>query len=297
MSAQISSTAAAMCLGGFVVSVVGLVRLRTELAAGRGPDRILALSHVCFAVPLAVFGALHLFGPQFVSDVVPLFMPWRMFCVYFVGAALLAASLSIAARIEVGLSGFLFGVMMFLFVAMVHLPGAISHPENRIVRTIVFREMSFGGGGWILAGLAIAGRATSVAGLLVAVGRAFVTLAMTVFGIEHFLHPMVLPVVPLEKAMPIWVPAGMAVDYVTGAALLLAAGSVVLNRHARTALTGLAVWILTLVVVIYTPLLILALMEPAIGTQVEGVNYFADTLLFAGAVLALARATQPSTGR
>jgi hypothetical protein len=37
--------------------------------------------------------------------------------------------------------------------------------------------------------------------------------------------------------------------------------------------------------------MILALLDPGIGVQVEGINYFADTLLFAGCILAVARAS------
>lgn len=102
---------------------------------------------------VAVFGALHLFGPQFVRDLVPAYMPWRMFWVYGVGIALIAASLSIATRIGVRWSGLLFGIMMFLFVAMIHLPGALSE-HDRVLWVIVFRESSFGGAAWILAATA-----------------------------------------------------------------------------------------------------------------------------------------------
>jgi hypothetical protein len=42
------------------------------------------------------------------------------------------------------------------------------------------------------------------------------------------------------------------------------------------------------VVVIYGPVLIGALSDPSASVQVEGVNYFADTLLFGGAILSLA---------
>ena len=39
---------------------------------------------------------------------------------------------------------------------------------------------------------------------------------------------------------------------------------------------------------IYGPVLVGALADPSTGVQVEGVNYFADTLLFGGAILSLA---------
>jgi uncharacterized membrane protein len=288
---EISRTEVAMCVAGVALFVIGLLASKNEIAEARGLDKIVALSNLCFAIPLAVFGALHLFGPQFVKDIVPPYMPWRMFWVYSVGCALIAASLSIATRVGVRWSGLLFGIMMFLFVAMIHLPGALRHPHDRFIWTIVFREMSFGGAGWILAGNAIDGWRGQGKSTLITVGRIFVTMAVIMFGIEHFLHATGLPGVPLEKQMATWIPGRMLIDYVTGAALLVTGGSILLNRKTRTVSTCLGGWILLMVLVIYGPVLIVALSEPGVAVKVEGINYFADTLLFAGAILALAKAT------
>jgi hypothetical protein len=43
-----------------------------------------------------------------------------------------------------------------------------------------------------------------------------------------------------------------------------------------------------MVVAIYSPVLIGALENPKADVQSEGLNYFADTLLFGGAILSLA---------
>ena len=284
-----SSTAIAMCSAGAAILLIGAPAAKKEMAHARGLDRIVALGSLCFAIPLAVFGALHLSSPGFVLPIVPPFVPARMFWVYLVGGALIAAALSIATNIGVRWSGLLFGIMMFLFVAMIHLPGALSRPHDRIIRTIVFREMSFGGGGWILAGYAwdARGRGRKLA----AVGAVFVTLALIVFGVEHFLHATGLPGVPLAKEMPAWIPGRVLIDYVTGAALLFAGGCVLLNRKTRTVATSVGGWLLLLVLVLYGPLMIRALFDPGVGVQVEGINYFADTLLFAGVILALAKAS------
>jgi len=287
---EISRIEGAMCSAGIALFVTGVLAAKNEIAKARSLDKLLALSNLCFAIPLAVFGALHLFGPQFVMNIVPPYMPWRMFWVYSVGCALIAASLSIATRIGIRWSGLLFGIMMFLFVAMIHLPGALRRPHDRFIWTIVLREMSFGGTGWLLAGNAIDGWRGQGKSALISVGRVFVTLAVIVFGIMHFLHPTGLPGVPLQKQMPAWIPGRMLIDYVTGAALLVAGGSILLNRKARTAATCLGGWILLMVLVIYGPVLIVALSEPGSAVKVEGINYFADTLLFAGAILAFAKA-------
>src|SRR5215813_10451405 len=94
-----------MCFAGLVVFAVGAFSARREMADARGLERVVASAYVCYAIPLAVFGALHLFGPQFVAPLVPRYMPWRAFWVYFVGCALIAASLSIATKIAVRWSG------------------------------------------------------------------------------------------------------------------------------------------------------------------------------------------------
>jgi hypothetical protein len=44
-------------------------------------------------------------------------------------------------------------------------------------------------------------------------------------------------------------------------------------------------------VFVYGPILIGALADPNTGVKIEGINYFFDTLLFGGAILALASAT------
>jgi uncharacterized membrane protein len=291
---EVPGPVVAMCSAGIALFLIGALASRKEIAEARGLDKIVTLGNLCFAVPLAVFGALHLFGARFVTGLVPVYMPGRLFWVYAVGCALIAASLSIAAKIAVRWSGLLFGIMMFLFVAMIHLPGALRDPHDRVIRVIVFREMSFGGAGWILAGNAGDGWRGQAKSTLITVGRVFVTMAVIVFGIEHFLHATGLPGVPLKKEMPTWIPGRALIDYVTGAALLVTGGSILLARKTRTVATCLGGWILLMVLVIYGPVLVAALSEAGTAVKVEGINYFADTLLFAGVILALASATPRS---
>ena len=290
----VSHTAVAMCAAGIALFLIGGWAAKNTIAAARGLDKIVALNNLCVAVPLAVFGALHLFGSQFVKGLVPRYMPGRMFWVYFVGCALIAASLSIATRIGVRWSGLLFGIMMFMFVAMLYLPFALRHWDARITWTIVFRESSFGGAGWILAASAHDGWRGRVRSTLITAGCILIAFAAIFFGIEHFLHPLGLPGVPLQKLMPEWVPVRTLIGYVTGTALLVAGASILVNRKTRELATWVGGWLLLLVLVIYVPVLIGALSSPDIGVEVEGINYFADTLLFAGVILSVASARRRS---
>jgi len=283
---EFSSTAVWMSAAGLALLVIGLFAARNDIAQARGLDRIVALTNLCFAIPLAVFGAEHFSLGRSMIGLVPPYMPLRLFWIYFVGVALIIAALSIATMIQVRWSGLLFAIMMFLFVAMIHLPGAIKSGD-RIIWTIVIRELSFGGGGLVLAGVAL-GRLRGKSNILITVGRVLIAIGAIFFGVQHFLHPFGVPGVPLAKQMPTWIPARALIDYLTGAFLIVGGLCFLIARKTRAAATYLGIWILFLVVAYYGPMLIGALANPNAGAQLEGLNYFADTLLFGATILSLA---------
>ena len=247
---------AAMWTAFVALLAIGGVCARRPVAEARGLDKLVALSNVFFAMPLAVFGAEHLSGDAGIAGLVPSYMPWRMFWVYFVGVALVAAALSIATRIQVQWSGLLFGVMMFSFVAMLHFPGALSEPGNRIGWVIVLRELSFGAGGWALAAGAMAAERARTKRTLVTVSRVLIGVAAVFYAVQHFLHPANAPGVPLQKVMPEWIPGRVVVGYLTGAILLVCGAGILIGKKTRTMATYLGAWIVLLVVVIYGPILI-----------------------------------------
>src|SRR5258708_27196385 len=106
---EISRTVVSMCSAGIVLFLVALWAAKTDIARAGGLDKIVALSNLCFAIPLAAFGAEHLSGARFIMLGVPSYMPWRLFWAYFVGFALLSASLTIVTKIPGPWSGLLFG--------------------------------------------------------------------------------------------------------------------------------------------------------------------------------------------
>ena len=281
-----------MSAAGLVLLVIGLLATKNDIAQARGLDRIVALTYLCFAIPLAIFGAEHFALGSSMIGLVPSYMPLRLFWIYFVGVALILTSLSIATRIQVHRSGLLFAIMMFLFVAMIHFPGAVKSGD-RIIWTIVIREMSFAGGGLVLAGIAFR-RLRGKGNSLITVGRVLIAIAAIFFGVQHFLHPLGVPGVPLAKQMPAWIPARPVIDYLTGAFLIVGGVCFLLARKTRVAATYLGTWILLLVVCYYGPMLVGALANPSTAAKIEGLNYFADTLLFGATILTLAHATTSS---
>ncbi len=90
--------------------------------------------------------------------------------------------------------------------------------------------------------------------------------------------------------------AGMAAGGNGGRAKwLIAAGPCFpVKPKARAAAVYLGAWIVLLVVAIDGPVPIGAMADASAAVQVEGLNYFADTLLSGGAILSLAGAATPA---
>jgi uncharacterized membrane protein len=287
---MISSPNFWMGFAGLLYFAAGVFILRKELSAARGWDKLITLSPVFIAVSLAVFAPEHFRGPQFVQNMVPRWMPgphrpW----VYFVGCALLAAATSLTVRKFMRLSSTLLGLMFFLFVCMLYLPSALRHPTSRFAWIFVFRDLSFCAGAWALAGLLSRASSPQVAKCKIIFSRLVLAIAAVFYAVQHFLYPRSVPDIPLEKLTPSWVPFPSAWGYLGGAVLLAAGIALALNIKPRTAATSIGAWMTAVTLFLYLPILALAVIgsTPEIN---EALNYVADTLLYAGAALALASA-------
>jgi uncharacterized membrane protein len=212
----------------------------------------------------------HLVATRSIMQVVPAWMPGRLFFTYFVGIALLAAALSFALKRYVRLAAVLLGIMFLLFVLLIHLPNVVNSPNQRLMWVIFLRDLSFAGGAWALAG-----------GRMAVIGRFWIAIATSFFAVVYFLHPDIAPGVPLPKLTPTWVPLRLFWGYVIGALSLLSGIAVFVNRGAHLAATWLAIAVTMSVLLLYIPLM-------ALSPTVESLNYAFDTLLFAGTIWLLA---------
>lgn len=78
-----------------------------------------------FITPFALFGLLH-FGPlTFSLPYVPSWLPAPAFWIYFLGLCLVAFAVSAFVRRLDGLASLLLAGLLFVFVAVVHLPTAL----------------------------------------------------------------------------------------------------------------------------------------------------------------------------
>ena len=77
-----SGAALSMSAAGLALVAIGLAAAKNDIVQACGIDKIVALTHLCFAIPLAVFGAEHLSSHDVLLKAVPSYMPWRLFWVY-----------------------------------------------------------------------------------------------------------------------------------------------------------------------------------------------------------------------
>lgn len=272
---------------GLVFLAAGLVVIRKELAAARGLDKLIVLGSVFVAAPLAVFSADHFMTPLDIMQMVPVWVPGRLFWTYFVGCALLAAAISLVATKFVRLSTTLLGVMFFLFVLMMDLPAAIASPGDRLGWNFVLRQSAFAGGAWALAGTQSRGWQTGKRNWMVLVGRFCVAAAAVYFGAEQLLHPEFTPGVPDAILTQAWIPLHAWWGYPVGAILVVAGTALLLNQRPRTAATWIGLLMTLLAAFFYLPILLLT-RDPS--QMVQAINFVFDTLFFGGMALLVARA-------
>lgn len=271
---------------GAALWIIGLVKI-IKIAAlqMRGIDRVAVFGPLFFAIPMGVFGADHLIAPKIVAAIVPSWIPGHLFWVYFVGVALFAASLSIVTRKHSLLAATLLSAMLFLFVLLLHVPNLAAHPRDRFALAIVLRDLSFSAGALACAVVQAEGWPKRNLNRIVILVRYVIAFSAVVFGVEHFLHPEFVPVVPLRQLMPAWIPGHLPLAYVTGMVLIASGLSIFLNWKARLAATWLGTFIFVIVLLVYLPIMVAKLSD--IG---NGLNYLADTLAYGGTALLLAGA-------
>jgi uncharacterized membrane protein len=267
---------------GLVYLAVGLFVCRKELLADRGLDKWIALGPMFYAAPLACFGVQHFLDARAMQSMVPGWLPAHLFWVYFVGCAWIAGATSLVIRKYVRLSSTLLGVMFLLLVLTMDLVTAIKHPGDRLGWNFLLRESAFAGGAW-----ALAGSLNPKRNWMVLFGRITMALACVYFGIEQLIYPQFTPGVPDEILTSASVPLHAFWGYPVGAILLLAGAALLFNYKARISAVSIGVVMTLLTVLLYLPLLLFT-HEPSQLTQ--AIDFVADTLMFGGAALLVARA-------
>ncbi|HTH56139.1 MAG TPA: hypothetical protein VL728_08825 [Cyclobacteriaceae bacterium] len=113
-------------------------------------EKLMPYGGFFFSVMLIDYGLLHFVYIQGVSTMVPSWMPFHYFWTYLTGTALIGAGLAIIFKFKLKLVATLLGLMIFLWLLMLHIPRAIADPLvmgglelTRVFVTIGFTGISF----------------------------------------------------------------------------------------------------------------------------------------------------------
>jgi len=126
-------------------------------SAGSARDRVsVRIGSWCLAAFLVLGGIQHFLFAGFVKTLVPAWVPGPLFWTYFAGVALIAGGVGLLVPLTARLAGALTGLMVFLWVLMLHIPRALeaAPAARRNEWTAVFEATAFSGIALMLSGLA-----------------------------------------------------------------------------------------------------------------------------------------------
>lgn len=269
-----------------LVLAVGLAAIfvRGDWQKARGLDKLILFGPLFYAAPIAAFGTEHFTVTQVIAGIVPAWIPWHLFWAYFVGACFIAAGLSLVTGIQARLAASLLALTFFLFVVLMDAPGWARHPDNRFALALMLRELSFSAGPLALAASLLGQTRAREARILATVARYMIAVPVLYYSLEQFLHADHVPGIPLELVTPQYVFGHAIWTYVAAAVYAVAGILLLIGMKTRATATWLGLTVLCLVVIVYVPF---GVVERA---SLEGFNYLADTLMYCGTVLLLARA-------
>ncbi len=107
-----------------------------------------------FAVPMAVFGMMHMMSGAAMAGMVPI--PGGVFWVYLTGVALIAAAVAISVGKMGSLAAALLGVMLMIFALSMHLPGVMGAADEMAMQASMsnmLKDLALAGGAFVISGV------------------------------------------------------------------------------------------------------------------------------------------------
>jgi uncharacterized membrane protein len=146
--------------GGFItntfkaIALCGGALVILQMTNGRTARRSAPLGRVLFASFLIVAGVQHFLYTQFVATLVPAWIPPRQsFWTYIAGVALIAGGVGIIFPLTTRVAATLVGIMILLWVPLLHIPRALTDLHNSNETTAVFEALAMSGIAFMIAGL------------------------------------------------------------------------------------------------------------------------------------------------
>jgi uncharacterized membrane protein len=267
-----------------------------KLDDNRAIDAFLASGRFLLALPMVIFGIEHFLFANFVTMIVPPWIPWHLFWAYFVGIALIAAGLAIIIRKEAQLAGLLLGAMILAFVLLIHSRLLAQLPSDLFAANPIFgphpgrlnnacKDLGLSGAAFLFAGTQSEAWKEQSKDKVFTLGRVLFAIAVATLGVLHFVYPAFAPgIQPMSTTIKFPLPGQPAWSYLTGLAFAVAAVAIFLNSKVRLAATLLGILILFFGLIVWVPWLAAHPQDIAGGNYLKDMGMAGGALLLAGAL-------------
>lgn len=192
-----------------------------------------------FALPWLVIGIQHFIYAPFVQSLVPSFIPFKLLWVYATGLAMILAGIGLLLRLKIKLAALLLGIMLSIFILLVHLPVLINNSSLiEWVRTA--QDTALMGTAFMLTGNK----------KIATVGIISFSFATVVQGFQHFQNPVFI-----TANTPLYFPYIKLCNMIVGILLIILGLNILMRRYKNLAANFLGLLILSLSLLYYFPLL------------------------------------------
>ena len=108
------------------------------------------LGKYLYIAPIAIFGLMHFAMGSQMNGMVPSWLPFPTFWVYFTGLSLIAAAVALIINKKAKLAMTLLGIELLIFVVFIHVMAVVGGDQQAI--TMVLKDLSMAGGAFYIAG-------------------------------------------------------------------------------------------------------------------------------------------------
>lgn len=147
----------ALALSGGSFLVAGSLPVKLDSPANvlatavRALEKFIPLGRFFLAAFLILCGIEHFIFVEFATSLVPSWIPGGVFWTYFTGVALIAGGAGICVPLTSRLAGGLSGLMIFVWVVILHIPRAAANLSNSNETTASFEALAFSGVAFLVA--------------------------------------------------------------------------------------------------------------------------------------------------
>lgn len=109
-------------------------------------EKLIPLGPLFFCLTMILYGICHFLYTKYVSPLVPAWFPGgRTFWTYFGAVALIGSGMAIATGIKRKLAATLLGIMIFIWLIIIHIPLVFADPYGRHSNSIIsaFSALAF----------------------------------------------------------------------------------------------------------------------------------------------------------